>query len=103
MFIHVRNTYLSMIGILTYPCWEYLLILAWRGSICRVFNNINMEFWFLPSNFVGRNFVLVLFKCLKTSNRLLVRPKPKSGGGTNGLSMLGIRIYPLLGILAYPC
>ena len=89
------GTYLSMIGILNYPYWEYLLILAWRGSIYRVypcqeylfihdrhtylymlgiltyismegvnmsgFNNINMEFWFLASSFVGRNSVLVLY------------------------------------------
>jgi len=39
-----------------------------------VFNNKNMEIWFLASSFVGRNSVLVLFECLKNSNRLLDPP-----------------------------
>ena len=51
LFIHDMNTYFSMLGILTY--------INMKGSIYRVFNNINMEFWFLASSFVGRNSVLV--------------------------------------------
>jgi len=53
LFIHDMNTYFSMLGILTY--------INMKGSIYQVFNNINMEFGFLASSFVGRNSVLVLY------------------------------------------
>ena len=66
--------------------YSYSLV---EGVNLSYFNNINLEFWFLVSIFMGRKIVFWFIESLNLLSRFLspppdlglVRTKPKSGGG----------------------